>query len=217
MHTRANVSFMLLAGAQKALSVLPQDEIRLRIVKSAVGPVVEGDVALAKITGAYLVAFNTKASPVIQELARKRAVNIIENQVVYSIVDAISGLMAALLPPDVVVDVLGEARVKDMFEVNKGTKLATKVAGCVVTDGLLRRGATAQVLRGEEVVHEAVLDTLRSYKFPVPEIRRGNDCGLSLSGFNDFVVGDLVRCISKRFVPRKLGDRRTSTTNQPSR
>jgi len=202
------LTLAMYTGVQKALSVLPQDEIALQIVKAAVGPIIEGDIALAKIAGAYLVAFNTKAAPAVHDLARKQGVTIIENPVVYSIVDYIGNLMTSLLPPNVVVDVLGEARVKDMFEVNKGTKLATKVAGCIVTDGLIRRGTTAQVVRGETVVHEALLDTLRSFKFPVPEVKRGSDCGLSVSGYNEFLVGDVVRCISKRFVPRKLGEKR---------
>lgn len=188
--------------------MLPQDEISIRIVKAAVGPIIEGDIALAKITGAYLVGFNMKASPVIHELARKRAVNIIEHQVVYNIVDAIGNLMTAMLPPNVVTDVLGEARVKEVFDVNQGSKISMKVAGCVVTEGLLRRGATVQVMRDETLVHEANLDTLRSFKHAVPEVKRGSDCGLSLDDFNDFLPGDIVKCISRRFVTRKLGEKR---------
>jgi len=212
-HTTSSISIVLktdvagsIEGVQKALSVLPQDEVGLEIVKAAVGPITEGDVAMAKTSGSYLVGFNVKANPVIAELARKREVPIIEHKVVYQIVSALSDLMSELLPPRIVVDVSGTAQVRELFEINKGTKSASTVAGCLVTDGLIKRGSQAQVVRGDEVVHTGKIDSLRSFRQAVADVRKGNDCGLGFPDFNEYRIGDIVRCIAQRQIPRKLGD-----------
>lgn len=195
-------------GVQKALSVLPQDEIKLNIVRSAVGPIAENDVTAAKLANACIVGFNIKSPAVIYEIARKRGVTIIEHRVVYNIVNTIRDLMSALLPPNVVTDVVGEAHVKEMFEVNKGTKSQMTVAGCIVDDGMMKRGANVLILRGGEVILESKLDTLRLFKNPVTEVKKGSDCGITLAEFNEFQPGDIIRCIAKRNVPRKLGDKK---------
>lgn len=154
------------------------------------------------------MGFNIKSPPVIYEIARKRGVTIVEHRVVYNIVNTIRDLMSALLPPNIVTDVVGEAYVKEMFEVNKGTKSQMTVAGCLVTEGMMKRGGTVLIIRGEEVILESKLDTLRLFKNPVSEVKKGNDCGITLAEFNEFHPGDVIRCISKRSIPRKLGDKK---------
>lgn len=186
--------------------MLPTDEVGLNIVKALVGPLSEADIALAKTTSAYLVGFNVKANPAIQELARKRNVPIIEHKVVYSIVDAVRDLMSGLLPPRIVMDSLGAAQVRELFDINKGARNAVTVAGCIVTEGIIRRNAVAQVVRDGEVVHESKFETIRSFKQVVAEVKRGNDCGVTISGFNDFKVGDVIRSVVARQIPRKLGE-----------
>lgn len=190
------------------MSVLPQDEIKLNIVRSAVGPIAETDISAARLSNASILGFNIKSPPVIHEIARKRGVNVVEHRVVYNIVNSVRDLMSALLTPNVVVDVLGEAYVKEMFDVNKGSKTQMTVAGCMVTDGMMKRGANVQIWRGEELIVETKLDTLRLFKNPVGEVKKGNECGISLPDFNLFQSGDIVRCISKRTIPRKLGDKK---------
>lgn len=198
---------MIITGVQKALSVLPQDEVGLVIVKTGVGPIAEGDIGAAKASNAHVVGFNVKATPLVHELARKRGVSIIEQKVVYSIVDAVTAMMSEKLPPRMVLDVMGEAKVREVFEINKGTRKASAVAGCLVVDGLLRKNSMAQVLRGEEVVHEGKIESLRSFKSAVPEVKKGAECGIVFPDFSDFKPGDIIRCINKRAVKRKLGEK----------
>jgi translation initiation factor IF-2 len=171
-----------------ALKQLPQNEVQIRILLSAPGEVTETDVDFAAASSAVIIGFNTTlASGARQAADRAGGVDIREYNIIYNLLDEIQAAMEGLLEPEEVEEYLGTAQVRQVFPVGKGA-----VAGCYVQSGRIVRNRRLRVRRGNEVIFEGALDSLKREKESVPEVKAGFECGIGVTKFNDWKEGDLI-------------------------
>ncbi|MSP66593.1 MAG: translation initiation factor IF-2 [Alphaproteobacteria bacterium] len=182
------------------LQRLGTDEVAARILHAAVGGIAESDVSLAKASSAIIIGFNVRASAPVRDLAAREGVDIRYYSIIYDLLDDVRGLLSGMLAPTVKEQVLGSARIKEVFTVTK----VGRVAGCEVADGLIRRGAKARLLRDSAVVHTGRIGTLKRFKDDVREVRSGLECGIGLENFNDFQAGDVIEAYEETEVARTL-------------
>ncbi len=183
-----------------SLEKLSTDEVSIRILHSAVGGINESDVILAKATDAVIIGFNVRANPQARELARRDGVEIRYYSIIYNLIDDMRGVLSGLLAPSLREHLLGNASVREVFNITK----VGKVAGCLVTEGLVRRGAKVRLLRDNVVVHEGALRTLKRFKDEVREVREGYECGMAFEGYQDLQSGDVIECFEIEEVARAL-------------
>ena len=174
----------------KALKDIKSDKVSLEIIHSGVGAVSESDVMLASASKGIIIGFHTKLEHGVSDIAKKEGVQIKLYSIIYELIDEVKLAMAGLLEPVVKEVNLGRADVKKVFELSKGGK----IAGCMVVDGSLSRGAKVRVYRGKELVYEGIISSLRHFHDEVNECRAGMECGVRIEGFNDFNVGDTLQC-----------------------
>jgi translation initiation factor IF-2 len=184
----------------QALLKLSTDEVRVQIVHSAVGGISESDVNLATASKAVIVGFNTRADAQARKLAETNGVDIRYYNIIYDAVDEIKAAMSGMLAPEKREVVTGMVEVRQVFKVPKvGT-----VAGCMVTDGVVKRTSSVRVLRNNVVIHTGELDSLKRFKDDVREVRQGFECGMSVKNFNDIVEGDQFEVFEVTEVARTL-------------
>jgi len=181
-------------GSAEAISVvlgkLGNEEVKVRVLHSAVGQITESDIQLAKASDAVIVAFNVRATSQARELAHKEGVEIRYYSIIYEVADDIEKLVKGKLAPVQREKFLGYAQILQVFEV----KRVGKVAGCRVTEGLVKRGAGVRLLRDGVVIHQGELSTLRRFKDDVKEVQNGYECGMSFANYDDIRVGDQIEC-----------------------
>ncbi|MCO6418254.1 translation initiation factor IF-2, partial [Siccirubricoccus sp. KC 17139] len=181
-------------GSAEAIGVtlgkLGNDEVRVRVLHSAVGQITESDIQLAKASNAVLVAFNVRATTQAREMAQRDGVDIRYYSIIYEVSDDIEKLVKGKLAPVQREKFLGYAQILQVFEV----KRVGNVAGCRVTEGVVRRGAGVRLLRDGVVIHQGELSTLRRFKDDVREVTNGYECGMSFANYNDIRVGDQIEC-----------------------
>jgi translation initiation factor IF-2 len=176
-----------LAGA---ISRLSTDKVAARVVYSGVGGISEADITLAKASNALLIGFNVRANPQAREIAKRDKVDIRYYSIIYKVTEDIQALMLGLLDPTFKETFLGNAQIREVFKVTK----AGNVAGCMVTEGMVRRGAKVRLLRDNVVIHEGTLKTLRRFKDEVREVQHGFECGMAFENYDDIKVGDVIEC-----------------------
>ncbi|MDX2238242.1 MAG: translation initiation factor IF-2, partial [Hyphomonadaceae bacterium] len=184
-----------------ALEKLGTDEVRARIVQANVGAINESDVQLAKTSGAPILGFNVRASKEARELAEREGVEIRYYAIIYDLIDDMRGVMSGLLAPVNRETFLGNAEVLEVFNISK----VGKVAGCRVSEGVVRKGAKVRILRDNVVIQEmGVLTTLKRFKDEVNEVNAGQECGMSFGPFQDIKKGDVIECFNVEVVQRSL-------------
>ncbi|GIK48966.1 MAG: translation initiation factor IF-2 [Hyphomonadaceae bacterium] len=184
-----------------SLEKLAHEEVRARVVLSGVGGINESDVQLAKTSGAPLIGFNVRASKEARDLAEREGVEIRYYAIIYDLIDDIKGVMSGMLAPQTRETFLGNAQVLEVFNISK----VGKVAGCRVTDGVVRKGAKVRILRDNVVIQEmGVLTTLKRFKDEVNEVVAGQECGMSFGPFQDIKQGDVIECFNVEVVQRSL-------------
>jgi translation initiation factor IF-2 len=184
----------------QALLKLSTDEVRVQIVHGAVGGISESDVNLATASKAVIVGFNTRADAQARKLAETNGVDIRYYNIIYDAVDEVKAAMSGMLAPEKREVVTGMVEVRQVFKVPKvGT-----VAGCMVTDGVVKRSSSVRVLRNNVVIHTGELDSLKRFKDDVREVRQGFECGMSVKNFNDIVEGDQFEVFEVTEVARTL-------------
>jgi translation initiation factor IF-2 len=185
-----------------ALSKLGQEqnEVGLRVLLSGVGAINESDVTLAKASGGLIAGFNVRANAQARELAKRDGVEIRYYSIIYDILDDVKSVLSGMLAPTVRENFLGNAEIRQIFVVTK----AGKVAGCMVTEGLVRRGAKVRLLRDNVVIHEGTLKTLRRFKDEVREVRAGFDCGMAFENYDNIEVGDVIEAFEVEEVARAI-------------
>jgi translation initiation factor IF-2 len=183
-----------------SLEKLSTDEVSIRVLHSAVGGINESDVILAKATEAVIIGFNVRANPQARDLARRDGVEIRYYSIIYNLIDDVRGVLSGLLAPTLREQLLGNASVREVFNITK----VGKVAGCLVTEGLVRRGAKVRLLRDNVVIHEGALKTLKRFKDEVREVREGYECGMAFEGYQDLQTGDVIECFEIEEVARAL-------------
>ncbi|MBY0448739.1 MAG: translation initiation factor IF-2, partial [Hyphomonadaceae bacterium] len=184
-----------------ALEKLSTEEVRARVLHSGVGAINESDVMLAKASGAPMIGFNVRASKEARELAEREGVEIRYYAIIYEVIDDIRGVMSGMLAPITRETFLGNADVLEVFSISK----VGKVAGCRVTEGVVRRGAKVRILRDNVVIQEmGTLHTLKRFKDEVNEVLSGQECGMSFANFQDIKQGDFIECFHVETVQRTL-------------
>jgi translation initiation factor IF-2 len=188
-------------GSAEALAatVLKQahEEVRVRVLIASVGQITETDVQLARASSGVIVAFNVRATAQARALAIRDNVDINYYSIIYDVADDIEKLVKGKVAPKARERFLGYAEIRRVFDITK----VGKVAGCMVTEGLVKRGAGVRLLRDNVVVHTGDLSQLKRFKDDVREVARGYECGLSFAGYNDLREGDVVECFEVEMVP----------------
>jgi translation initiation factor IF-2 len=187
-------------GSAEAINVtlgkLGNEEVRVRVLHSAVGQITESDIQLAKASNAVVVAFNVRATTQAREMAQRDGVDIRYYSIIYQVADDIEALFKSKLAPVQRENFIGYAQILQVFEV----KRIGKVAGCRVTEGVVRRGCGFRLIREGVVVHEGELSTLRRFKDDVKEVTNGYECGMGFRNFDDIRVGDQIECFETETV-----------------
>ena len=179
------------AEAVKAsLEKISNDEVRVKVIHSAVGAINESDVMLAATSGAIIVGFNVRPDSAARDSAARSKVDMRMYRVIYDCINEIEAAMKGMLAPKFREVVIGHAEVRETYKVSKvGT-----VCGCYCTDGKIQRGCDVRVLRDNIVIHEGELASLRRFKDDVKEVASGYECGMQVEKFNDIKVGDVIEC-----------------------
>jgi translation initiation factor IF-2 len=172
----------------------------VNIVHAGVGAITESDVNLALASKAVIIGFNTRADATARKLAESSGVDIRYYNIIYEAVEEVKAALSGMLAPEKKENVLGLVEVRQVFRISKvGT-----VAGCYVTEGLVRRNAKVRLLRDNVVIHDGELDSLKRFKDDVREVKAGFECGLSLRNYNDVNVGDQLEVYEIQEVARTL-------------
>ncbi|MFM9974111.1 MAG: translation initiation factor IF-2 [Beijerinckiaceae bacterium] len=183
-----------------ALEKLGNEEVAARIIHSGVGGISESDVTLANTTGAVILGFNVRAHKEGREAAERAGVEIRYYNIIYDLVDDIKAAMSGLLAPTLREQMLGNAKILEVFNITK----IGKVAGCMVTDGKVERGANVRLIRENVVIHEGTLKTLKRFKDEVKEVQTGQECGMAFEKYEDIRAGDVIECYRVEEIKRSL-------------
>ncbi len=189
-----------LEAIRGALDKLSTDEVRVRFLHGAVGGITESDVTLAHSSGGVVIGFNVRANPQAREMARRDAVDIRYYSIIYDVMDDMKALMSGLLAPEQREKFLGYAEIREVFNISK----VGKVAGCMVTEGKVLRGAKVRLLRDDVVIFEGNLKQLKRFKDDVREVQNGYECGMALENYDDIKSGDILECYEVEEVARAL-------------
>lgn len=189
-----------LEAISQSLGKLSNEEVSVRILHAAVGGINESDIVLARASGGVVIGFNVRANPQARDLARRDGVDIRYYSIIYDVIDDIKAAMSGLLAPTLRERYLGSAEIREVFSNSK----VGKVAGCYITDGMVRRGAKVRLLRDNVVIHEGTLKTLRRFKEEVREVKESYECGMAFENYNDIRQGDVIECFEMEAVARQL-------------
>ena len=177
-------------AVKTSLEKISNEEVRVKVIHSAVGAINESDVMLAATSGAIIVGFNVRPDNAARDSAARSKVDMRMYRVIYDCINEIEAAMKGMLAPKFREAVIGHAEVRETYKVSKvGT-----VCGCYCTDGKIQRGCEVRVLRDNIVIHEGSLASLRRFKDDVKEVASGYECGMQVEKFNDIKVGDIIEC-----------------------
>ena len=182
------------------LEKLGGDLINVVVLHSGVGGINETDVGLARASDALIIGFNVRANPQARELARRDGVDIRYYSIIYELADDVKSMLSGMLTPILRENILGYAEIREVFNISK----VGKVAGCRVTEGIVKRGGKVRLLRDNVVIHEGELSQLKHFKEDVREVREGFECGIALASYQDIQVGDRIECFEMEEVARQL-------------
>jgi len=185
---------------QGALNKLGTDEVAAQVLQSGVGAITESDVILAHASGGAIIGFNVRANAQARDRAKRDGVDIRYYNIIYNVVDDIKAVLSGMLAPETREKFLGNAEVLEVFTVSK----AGKVAGCRVTEGVVRRGARVRLIRDNVVIHEGELSTLKRFKDEAREVQAGQECGMSFANYQDMQKGDVIECFEVETIQRAL-------------
>jgi len=182
------------------LGKIGTEKVRVKVLHSAVGPINESDVTLAKTNGAVIIGFNVRANAQARETAKRDNVDIRYYSIIYEVSDDMKQVLTGMLAPTFKEAFIGYAEVREVFNITK----VGKVAGCRVTQGVIKRGCKVRLLRDNTVIHEGDLSQLKRFKDDVKEVREGYECGMGLASYQDIQVGDMIECFEMERVASTL-------------
>ena len=183
-----------------AVEKLGTDEVKINVLHAAVGGINESDVTLARASNAIVIGFNVRANPQARELAKRDDVEIRYYSIIYDLTDDMKTILTGMLAPTLRESILGYAQIRQVFAISK----VGKVAGCMVTEGVIRRGCRVRLLRDDVVIHLGDLSQLKRFKDDVREVKEGYDCGVALEHYQDIQEGDVIECFEVEEVAREL-------------
>ena len=169
---------------------LNTEEVAIKIVHLATGAISESDISLAAASGAIIIGFNVRASAKAKKMAELKAVDIRYYSIIYNLVDELKLLLSGMLAPTINEKYLGQAEIRQIFKISS----SGKVAGCFVTDGIIKRQARARLLRDNVVIHEGTLKTLKRFKEDAKEVKTGFECGIAFENYEDIKEKDSIEC-----------------------
>ncbi|RQK43055.1 translation initiation factor IF-2 [Neisseria meningitidis] len=190
-------SYEALAGSLKKLST---DEVKVNVLHSGVGGITESDVNLAIASGAFIIGFNVRADASSRKLAENENVEIRYYNIIYDAINDVKAAMSGMLSPEEKEQVTGTVEIRQVISVSK----VGNIAGCMVTDGVVKRDSHVRLIRNNVVIHTGELASLKRYKDDVKEVRMGFECGLMLKGYNEIMEGDQLECFDIVEVARSL-------------
>ena len=182
------------------ITKLSNDEVSVHVLHSAVGPISESDVTLAKASDAFIIGFNVRAIPQARDMARRDGIDIRYYSIIYDVADDVKKGLEGLLSPELREKFLGYAEIRNVFNITG----VGKVGGCMITEGLVKRGAKVRLLRDNVVIHDGNLAQLKRFKEDVKEVKEGYECGMSFENYNDIQVGDYIECYEIETIAAKL-------------
>jgi translation initiation factor IF-2 len=183
-----------------SLNQLSNNEVAVRVLHSAVGGINESDITLARASGGMIIGFNVRANPQAREMAKRDHVDIRYYSIIYNVVDDVKAALSGMLAPTLREKFLGNAEIREVFNITK----VGKVAGCMVTEGIVKRGAKVRLLRDSVVIHEGTLKTLRRFKDEVREVKEGFECGMAFENYDNIEKNDVIECFEMEEVARAL-------------
>jgi translation initiation factor IF-2 len=185
-------------AAVSELSKIQHPEVRVNVIHQGVGGITEGDIMLAAASHAMVVGFNVRANQQARQLAEREGVEIRPYRVIYQLTEDIEQALVGMLKPVETEETLGEAEVRQTFRASR----VGMIAGCMVTNGVIRRNAQARVIRDGTVIYETTIDSLKRFQDDAREVQEGFECGIHLANFDDVKVGDVIEAYETRQVER---------------
>ena len=180
-----------LEALQGCLEEIKSTKVRLEIVGGSVGPITQSDVQMAEAAGSLIVGFDTKVENGVQAHLKRTGVRVITHDIIYELITLVKEAMAELLDPETRENKMGAAEVRAVFPLGKDHK----VAGCMVTEGSVKRAAKARLVRKGQVIHNGPVETLRRFKDDASEVKAGFECGIKLGGYDEYLPGDTIEVI----------------------
>mgnify|MGYP000249054694 CR=1 FL=1 len=189
-----------LEAISDSLVKLSTDEVKVKIIGSGVGGITETDATLAAASNAIVVGFNVRADAAARKVIEVEKIDLRYYSVIYALIDEVKQAMSGMLAPEFRQEIIGLAQVRDVF---KSPKIGA-IAGCMVTEGIIKRSAPIRVLRENVVIYEGELESLRRFKDDVQEVRKDTECGIGVKNYNDVRVGDQIEVFETVEVQRTL-------------
>ncbi|MBQ7285647.1 MAG: translation initiation factor IF-2 [Alphaproteobacteria bacterium] len=182
------------------INKLSNDEVSVQILHSAVGPISESDISLAKASHALVIGFNVRANPLARDMARRDGIEIKYYSIIYDVLDDVKKGLEGMLSPELKEKLLGYAEIREVYNITG----VGKVGGCMITEGMVRRGAKIRLLRDNVVIHDGAIGQLKRFKEDVKEVKEGYECGISFENYNDIQKGDFIECYEVEEIAAKL-------------
>jgi translation initiation factor IF-2 len=194
-NTQGTLNIVLKASVQGSVEALSEslmrlgtEKIKVNIVSSGTGAITESDINLAIASSAIVIGFNVRADATARRLVEQEDVDLHYYSIIYDVIDEVKKAMTGLLAPEFKEQTIGVAQVRDVF---RSSKFGT-IAGCMVTEGFIKRNNKARLLRNNVVIFEGLIDSLKRFKEDAGEVRNGMECGIGFKNFNEIVVGDQI-------------------------
>ncbi len=185
---------------REALTQLSTEEVQVRVIASGVGGITVSDVQLAAASAARVIGFNVRADAGARDALKETGVEVRYYSIIYEAIDDVKQMMSGLLQPEIKEQIVGIAQVREVF---RSSKFGV-VAGCLVTEGLVRRNNPIRVLRDNVVIFEGALESLRRFKDDVSEVRAGTECGIGVRNYQDVRIGDQIECFARVEIARTV-------------
>jgi len=183
-----------------ALNKLSNDEVKVKVISSSVGGITESDATLAAASKAVIIGFNVRADSAARTAMKESGVDVRYYSIIYEAIDDVKAAVSGLLAPEIRENIVGLAEVKEIFT---SPKLGN-IAGCIVTEGYVKRSNPIRVLRDNVVIYEGELESLRRFKDDVNEVKSGTECGIGVKNYNDVKLGDQIECFERVEIARTL-------------
>jgi translation initiation factor IF-2 len=183
-----------------SLTKLSNDEVKVKVLGSTVGGITETDVNLAAASDAFIIGFNVRADATARTAIKESGVDVRYYSIIYEAIDDVKQAISGLLAPEIREQIVGLAEVKEVFRSPK----FGDVAGCIVTEGHVKRSNPIRVLRDNVVIYEGELESLRRFKDDVNEVRAGTECGIAVKDYRDVQVGDQIECYERVEIARTI-------------
>ena len=185
---------------RESLNKLSTDEVQVKMIATGLGGITASDVQLAAASGALIIGFNVRADSGAREAIKETGVEVRYYSIIYEAIDDVKQMLSGLLQPEIKETILGVAQVREVF---RSSKFGV-VAGCLVTEGVVKRNNPIRVLRDSVVIFEGALESLRRFKDDAGEVRAGTECGIGVKNYQDVRAGDQIECYSRVEVARTL-------------